>query len=156
MNRPHFFMVLAPELASSGPLRWTGGCNTLALLTALQGMAKVPLVGTGAAGPAPKTCQLKPCWCCNRNVSPVPSLHLTGFVLTKKGWANGQTPSPTKSTPWGGAVGATGETQISIRASHLHHLLPGVESDLPVPSKEERRKSESWDLDPKPTAPPTL
>lgn len=92
-------MVLAPELASSGPLRWTGGCNTLALLTALQGTAKVPLVGTGAAGPAPKTCQLKPCWCCNRDVSPVPSLHLTGFVLTKKDGQMGKHPHPQWAPP---------------------------------------------------------
>lgn len=70
---------MAPELASPG-LRGAVGCSAWVLLLALQGLAKAPSMNAGAAGPAPKTCQLKSRWCSNRDISPVPSLHLPWVI----------------------------------------------------------------------------
>ena len=51
---------MAPELALHG-LRGAVGCSAQVLLMALQGLANASAMGAGAAGPAPKTCQLKSC-----------------------------------------------------------------------------------------------
>jgi len=116
-------MVLAPELASPN-LRGAGSCSARALLMAVQGMAKAPSMSTGAAELDPETCQLKSCWCCDRDVSPAPSLNLPVVVHTRR---DRQPPSPTVGSPGDRPVGATGPAQVSSGEPRLQHLFLGVE-----------------------------
>lgn len=85
-------------------------------------------MGAGTLGPAPESCQLKSCWCSNRDNLPVHSLCLPGVV-------------PVVGSPCRRPVGATGPAQVSTGAPHLRHPLLGgrrwVERDPPVPGAEE-------------------
>ncbi|XP_059672042.1 putative transporter SVOPL isoform X5 [Gavia stellata] len=101
---------------------------------ALQGMAKVTHMGIGAAGPVPKTCQLKSCWCCKRDVSPAPSFHLPGVVPTRR---DEQAPSPVAGSPCGGLEGAGTSTD----PQHRQHCKKKITEGKETIGKEERSAS---------------